>query len=76
MQIAKTAARKGCKMSPLLKIPFQFVVVDTLDMFLCIMGRLFHQVHVCVGSKVCCLIQDKIKNFSSIFGFGQCNIIV
>ena len=40
-----TDGRKGCKQPPLLKIPFQFVVVDTLHMFLRIMGRLFHQVN-------------------------------
>lgn len=41
-----TAARKGCKMPPLLTIPFQFVVVDTLHMFLRIMGWLFNEVNI------------------------------
>ena len=40
-----TDGSKGFKQPPLLKIPFQFVVVDTLHMFLRIMGRLFHQVN-------------------------------
>ena len=31
-------------MPPLLNIPFEFVVVDTLHLFLRIMGLLFHQV--------------------------------
>ena len=38
-----TDGRKGCKQPPPLKIPFQFVVVDTLHMFLRIMGRLFNE---------------------------------
>jgi len=48
-----TDGRKGCKQPPLLKIPFQFVVVDTLHMFLRIMGRLFHQVIEAVVNKEC-----------------------
>ena len=36
--------RKSCTMPPLLNIPFEFVVVDTLHLFLRIMGLLFHQV--------------------------------
>ena len=42
---SNTDGWKGCKQPPPLKIPFQFVVVDTLHMFLRIMGRLFHQVN-------------------------------
>jgi len=38
-QHSTTAARKGCKMPPLLNIPSQFVVVDTLHLFLRIMGH-------------------------------------
>jgi len=44
-KMSSTTARKGCKMPPLLQIPFKFVVIDTLHMFLRIMGILFHQVH-------------------------------
>ena len=43
-QRSTTAARKGCKMPPLLNIPFEFVVEDTLHLFLRIMRLLFHQV--------------------------------
>ena len=43
-QRSTMAARKGCTMPPLLNIPFAFVVVDTLHLFLRIMGLLFHQV--------------------------------
>ena len=43
-QHSTTTARKGCIQPPLLNIPFQFVVVDTLHLFLRIMGLLFHQV--------------------------------
>ena len=43
-QRSTTAARKGCTMPPLLNIPFEFVVVDALHLFLRIMGLLFHQV--------------------------------
>ena len=43
-QRSTTAGRKGCTMPPLLNIPFEFVVVDTLHLFLRIMGLLFHQV--------------------------------
>ena len=33
-------------MPPLLNIPFEFVVVDTLHLFLRIIGLLFHQVNL------------------------------
>ncbi|PFX17417.1 hypothetical protein AWC38_SpisGene18250 [Stylophora pistillata] len=48
-----TDGRKGCKQPPLLKIPFPFVVLDTLHMFLRIMVRLFHQVIEAVANKEC-----------------------
>ena len=50
-QRSTTAARKGCTMPLLLNIPFEFVVVDTLHLFLRIMGLLFHQVSLQVSYK-------------------------
>ena len=48
MHLVVPALHHGCKerlhMPPLLNIPFEFVVVDTLHLFLRIMGLLFHQV--------------------------------
>lgn len=52
-QHSTTAARKGYKMPPLLNIPFEFVVVDTLHLFLRIMGVLFHQVVEVVVNNDC-----------------------
>ena len=39
-----TDERKGCVHEPLLSIPFDHVIIDTLHLFLRIMGLLFRQV--------------------------------
>ncbi|RMX60667.1 hypothetical protein pdam_00021124 [Pocillopora damicornis] len=52
-QRSTTAARKGCTMPPLLNIPFEFVVVDTLHLFLRIIGLLFYQVVEVVANNDC-----------------------
>lgn len=52
-QRSTMAARKGCTMPPLLNIPFEFVLVDTLHLFLRIMRLLFHQVVEVVVNNDC-----------------------
>jgi len=39
-----TDERKGCVQPPLLSIPFNHIVIETLHLFLRIMGLLFNQV--------------------------------
>lgn len=41
-----TDSRKGSIHKPLLSIPFDQVIIDTLHLFLRIMGLLFHQVNM------------------------------
>lgn len=59
-------------MPPLLNIPFEFVVVDTLHLFLRIMGLLFHQVvEVVVNNDCHNVLTDEMDSINVEFKFYE-----
>lgn len=67
-----TDGRKGSIHEPLISIPFTQVIVDTLHLFLRIMGLLFHQViEFVINKKRMDILEKELENIGVPFKFFQ-----
>lgn len=67
-----TEGRKGSIHEPLISIPFTQVIVDTLHLFLRIMGLLFHQViEFVINNKRMDILEKELENIGVPFKFFQ-----